>query len=153
MAISNGDEVSVFYFRDGFLPTHYDAAAWEWRLQAEKSRAFKAPDVFGQITNLKYFQYEINKQETWTRFGFSEEEYAKSRHSYCDILTFDNFEKSKEKMKEFIAANGGTSKYVLKPQLEGGANNFFGEDIIKKIDESSLEELQSMILMERINPT
>ena len=56
-------------------------------------------------------------------------------------------------MKAYIGDNGGVGKFVLKPQLEGGANNFFGEDIIKKIENSSEDELESMILMARINPT
>ena len=51
---------------------------------AEKSRAFVTPDVYTQITNLKYFQYEINKKSTWTRFGFTEEDFNKSRVRFCD---------------------------------------------------------------------
>lgn len=150
---SNGDEVSVFYLRDGYLPSHYTKETWEWREKAEKSKAFITPDVFGQITNLKYFQYVINKNSTWQIFGFSDEDFSLSRVSFCDIFTFEDFNNCKEKMKKFIEENGGVGNYVLKPQLEGGANNFFGEEITKKIEELELSELQSMILMERIHPT
>lgn len=66
------------------------------------------------------------------------------------MFTMDDFENDKTKMLEFIQANGGYSSWVLKPQQEGGGNNYFGEAIGEQIRESSLENLQSQILMKRI---
>jgi glutathione synthase len=43
--------------------------------------------------------------------------------------------------------------YVLKPQREGGGNNFYREQMVEKIHSMSKEELSSYILMERIVPT
>jgi hypothetical protein len=56
-------------------------------------------------------------------------------------------------MKAYILNNGGYDSYVLKPQKEGGANNYFGTDIEKMLDNTSIEELESHILMKRIFPT
>lgn len=39
---------------------------------------------------------------------------------------------------------------MLKPQKEGGANNFYGTEIIDCFKTMSFEQLQSFILMEKI---
>lgn len=119
----------------------------------EKSSAIKCPDIYTQITNCKYFQYLINKKETWDHFGFSDEEFMTNRDTFCDILTTGDFNEDKEKMKNYILENGGFDLFVLKPQKEGGANNYFGSDIQAKIDSSDVNELRSYILMKRIFPT
>jgi glutathione synthase len=117
------------------------------------SKTIVTPDVFSQITNLKYFQYEINKKETWTRFGFDDATFERNNKHFCDIKTYSNFESNKDKMKAYIEQNGGVQNFVLKPQLEGGANNYFGEEILKEIDRQTDEELGTHILMKRIKPT
>ena len=40
--------------------------------------------------------------------------------------------------------------FVLKPSREGGGNNFFGKDAEEKLDQMSVDELKSYILMHRI---
>ena len=65
----------------------------------------------------------------------------------------EEFDNDKEKLTKYILENGGYDSFVLKPQREGGANNFFGEDIRLKINEFSKEELHLHILMKRIHPT
>ncbi|KAJ7374700.1 hypothetical protein OS493_005043 [Desmophyllum pertusum] len=43
--------------------------------------------------------------------------------------------------------------FVLKPQLEGGGNNIFGEDIVKTLTETvDLKERSKFILMDKIQP-
>jgi len=118
----------------------------------EHSKAIVAPDVFTQITNLKYFQYIFNRKETWDHFGFTDEEFERNKSCFCDIKTLSDFDQSKTAMLDYITQNGGPSKFVVKPQREGGANNFFGEDIPDLINSLSEEELSSYILMARIFP-
>ncbi len=117
----------------------------------EKSMAIKCPDVYSQIANFKYFQYLINKKETWLRFNFTEEQYNASRKGFCDILMIQDFANDKKKILDFLEENGGLSAWVLKPQKEGGNHNYFHEQIKKKIEEFSLHELKSYILMKKIN--
>jgi glutathione synthase len=148
-----GREVSVFYFRDGYLDTHYTPEFWKLRETIEKSAAIKCPDVFTQITNLKYFQFMINKKETWEHFGFDEATYKKNKKSFCDIFTFEDFDNCPHKMIEHIETSGGWDSFVLKPQKEGGANNYFGLEIKEMLEKSTIDELQSHILMQRIHPT
>ena len=119
----------------------------------EKSSAIKCPDVYTQITNLKYFQYLINKPETWNHFNFPKEVYEANIQTFCEMKTMADFNNSRQELRNHILANGGYDAYVLKPQREGGANNFFGDDIDRVIDEFNDDELTSHILMKRINPT
>jgi hypothetical protein len=37
--------------------------------------------------------------------------------------------------------------YLLKPNLEGGGNNIFDEELLNKLSNSTLKELRSFILM------
>lgn len=151
-----GKEVALFYFRDGYLDHQYTPEFWKLREVIEKSAAIKCPDVFTQITNLKYFQYMINQQKTWEHFyGENKSTISKfnyNKASFCDIFTFEDFNNSPELMKKYILGNGGYHSFVLKPQKEGGANNYFGLDIMNMLDTASVEDLKSHILMRRINP-
>jgi Eukaryotic glutathione synthase len=105
----------LFYFREGYLDTQYTEEFWKLRETMEKSSAIKCPDIYTQITNCKYFQYLINKKETWDHFGFSDEEFMTNRDTFCDILTTGDFNEDKEKMKNYILENGGFDLFVLKP--------------------------------------
>ena len=145
-----GSEVALFYLRDGFMPHQYDEEDWAVREKIESSISVKCPDASLQLINMKYFQYVINKSETWKRFGFSEEDYLESRRTFCSIFSFKDFENSKEKMMDFIVDNGGYQMFVLKPQREGGANNLFGEEIREAILKMEEKELGSYILMQKI---
>lgn len=44
------------------------------------------------------------------------------------------------------------SRFVLKPQLEGGAGNFYGEQMVEKLRTMTDDERSAHILMERIQP-
>lgn len=41
---------------------------------------------------------------------------------------------------------------MIKPQKEGGGNNFYDEDVKKMLETTSVEELKVYLIMERINP-
>jgi glutathione synthase len=89
----NSEEVSLFYYRDGYIPENYSMVpgSWELRERIEKSSAIKCPDVFTQITNLKFIQYLINRPETWNHFNFSRETYEANKKNFCEILTMEDF--------------------------------------------------------------
>jgi len=48
LILSKGEEVALFYFRDGYIPINYDTVpgSWELRETIEKSSAIKCPDVY-----------------------------------------------------------------------------------------------------------
>lgn len=146
-----GKEVAIFYFRDGYMPHQYNENCWKARERIELSKAIKCPDVTLQLINMKYFQYVLNFEKAWKRFGFSEEEFRQSREMFCDIFTIRDFGMDRAKMTEYILSKGGYETFVLKPQREGGANNFFGEQIKHEIETQTPEHLEAFILMERIH--
>lgn len=43
-------------------------------------------------------------------------------------------------------------KYVLKPQLEGGGGNFYGQQITEKLASFDHKQKSAHILMQRIQP-
>lgn len=45
-----------------------------------------------------------------------------------------------------------SSRYVMKPQREGGGNNIYGSNVVSALQTMSREELRAFILMERIFP-
>lgn len=44
------------------------------------------------------------------------------------------------------------TRFVLKPQREGGGNNLYGEHLVRALKEMSPAELSAFVLMERIVP-
>ena len=79
----------------------------------------------------------MNQRETWLHFGFQDALFEKSNKTFAKIYTFDrDFKLEKEKLFTFIQENGGLDKYVLKPCREGGANNFFGDEIAEFVEKT-----------------
>ena len=64
-----------------------------------------------------------------------------------------NIKQSEEGRRSFDMAMRAPTRYVVKPQREGGGNNIYGEDIVpflKGIESSS--ERDAYIMMDRIQP-
>mmetsp|Transcript_100248 Transcript_100248/g.286537 ORF Transcript_100248/g.286537 Transcript_100248/m.286537 type:complete len:153 (+) Transcript_100248:861-1319(+) len=55
-------------------------------------------------------------------------------------------------MAEVAKAAADPAKYVLKPQREGGGNNYFGDELVQNLKSMNPDELASHILMEKICP-
>lgn len=47
---------------------------------------------------------------------------------------------SKEGVAAYQSALADPSRYVLKPQREGGGNNYYGDDVKKMLEKMSLSE-------------
>ena len=76
------------------------------------------------------------------------EEIRKIKEDFVEIYSLET-NSEQEKAFELIKIN--PDDYVLKPQREGGGNNFFGNDILEKFQSpTSKTDLQSYILMKKI---
>lgn len=122
----------------------------------ELSTAIKCPNVDYFLCTFKIFQYFLQKPEILRKF-IPEELIAKDISRFFKKIYFlkDMSDEEKSKLLEDIREN--VNNYVVKPQKEGGGNNYFGDDILKLLppdnDLTQLHhELQSSIIMERINP-
>lgn len=145
-----GREIAVVYYRDGYMPDQYNEKTWVVREQLEMCKAIKCPNIFLQLVNTKYFQYVMTKKDTWLKFGFSEADFEANSKVFPTIFSTTDF-KDLEKLKTYILENGGYKSWVMKPQREGGGNNFFGEDIEQYVNSHPLEDLKSFIFQKRID--
>ena len=145
--------ISLFYFRAGYTPSDYkDEESWKGREMIELSTAIKVPNINLFLTTLKVFQYELTKPDILKKY-INEELISN------DIIRF--FTKiyylrdmDKEKQKElFNQITSNPHSYVIKPQREGGGNNYYDDKIIPllpKDDSEPSDELLNSIIMERI---
>lgn len=147
----NGLEVGLVYFRAGYQPDHYVSEHdWKAREVIELSRAIKCPTVDYQLINFKIFQVYLAKDEILSRFvpNLEEREIIQSNFAkFWELENKNDIPKILEKVEE------NPSAFVLKPQREGGANNYFGQDIVDKFKNLSFEDLSTYILMEKIDPS
>ncbi|CEF69695.1 Glutathione synthetase [Strongyloides ratti] len=139
-------EIGVVYFRTGYSPENYiDEEDWNSRLLIEKSCAIKSPWIGLQLANTKRIQQVLIENGVVEKFLNDIEEIKDVKKTFAMMWSLnDNMDEIKKKVIN------NCKDYVLKEQLEGGAGNYFDDDIIEKMND--VEKLKSCILMERLNP-
>jgi glutathione synthetase len=128
----------------------YDRIGRESRLRLEMSRAIKCPSILSHLTTFKKVQQQLSSLEALERFlpKANAENIVKT---FAPIHSMDESLAGLHARK--LATDAKTARnYVLKPSLEGGGNNIYGEDIPKFLTEIPLESWSSYILMEKIIP-
>eukprot|EP00930_Biecheleria_cincta_P055639 TRINITY_DN4193_c1_g1_i1.p1 TRINITY_DN4193_c1_g1~~TRINITY_DN4193_c1_g1_i1.p1 ORF type:complete len:598 (-),score=123.85 TRINITY_DN4193_c1_g1_i1:85-1809(-) len=142
-------EVSVVYFRAGYAPEDYMSEAdWEARGLIERSLAIKCPSVDYQLVGAKKVQQALARSGAVERFmGLADA--AKLRRCFAGLWGLGPGEDDASIIEQACKAPEG---FVLKPQREGGGNNFYGEQVAVKLKELSPEERSAYILMQRILP-
>ncbi|KNC80647.1 glutathione synthetase [Sphaeroforma arctica JP610] len=142
----DGQEVSVAYFRAGYSPDHYPTEShWKSRETIELSLAIKCPTVEYHLTGAKKIQQVLAQKEVVERF-LPAGEAAEVLDSFTGLY---HVEGNKE-MIDKVCAN--SLDYVLKPQREGGGNNYYADEMVGMLRSLPEMELQSYILMDRIKP-
>jgi glutathione synthase len=150
LRLAGGQEVSVVYFRAGYSPDDYlGEAEWEARLLLERSSAIKCPSVDYQLVGAKKVQQALAHPGAVERFVGSRTA-AKLRTCFAGLWGLGPGEEDEAKIIEMACKD--PEAYVLKPQREGGGNNFYGKDVATKLKELSGEERGAYILMQRILP-
>lgn len=148
----DGVRVAIAYFRSGYAPFHYtNAYAWEARRLIEASSAISVPSARTQLANTKLVQQVLSTEEALREYVGPAE--AKRLAKTCvrfskldDVIV--TAEGSQVTGAELARAN--YSDWVLKPHREGGGNNFFGEQMLKRLDELEDKDKAAYILMEKI---
>uniref|UniRef100_A0A915K7M1 Glutathione synthetase n=1 Tax=Romanomermis culicivorax TaxID=13658 RepID=A0A915K7M1_ROMCU len=147
-------EIGVIYFRTGYIPQQYaDENAWTVRQTMEMSRAVKCPWIGAHLAGTKKIQQILAAKEN-IRFFFPEESQSIIREKLCDTFVgLYGLEKNDENTDTIVRrACRDYHQFVLKPQLEGGGNNFYGMDIKDKLEKMTDDQRESYILMDRIHP-
>eukprot|EP01035_Chromulina_nebulosa_P021123 gene21123-27373_t len=156
--IYQGCIVSVVYYRAGYSPDDYSGNdEWSARLLVERSRAVKCPTVAYQLVGTKKVQQALSVPTDLSRFleranlTHASEQF---REVFAGLYPLDGVgEKAEEELLSLKThAISHPDLYVLKPQREGGGNNFYGVQLATALQEMSPAELSAYILMERIQP-
>jgi glutathione synthase len=152
-------EVAVVYMRSGYGPGDYpDQSAWDARYQLERSAAIKCPTVLTQLAGTKKVQQLLATPESMSsptvlgRFLPEDSDSTKQlRQTFTNIYPMDSSEAGLEARKLALDPEKCQS-YVLKPQREGGGNNFYRGAIPGFLRSVPEKHWGSYILMELITP-
>jgi len=122
----------------------------------ELSTAIKCPNVDYFLCTFKIFQYYLQKPEVLRKF-IPDELIAKDISRFFIKIYYVVEMTDEEKIILFDEIRQDLKKYVVKPQKEGGGNNYFDEDILKLLPaDNDMSQLSSIltnsIIMERIFP-
>ncbi|KDE05484.1 glutathione synthetase [Microbotryum lychnidis-dioicae p1A1 Lamole] len=172
-------EISVIYYRSGYSPEDYTTQGkeWETRLLFERSRAIKCPTLALQLSGCKKVQQVLadpkelarfldigsaptttTKEEVVSKLHASSSEHEALVSSFMNLYPLDS---TPEGERAYQLALSSPSRFVLKPQREGGGNNIYRTDIppflaqLEAKDKelgSKVKAREAYILMELIEP-
>ena len=143
-------EVAVVYYRTGYVPADYpDSNAWSVRLMLERSKAIKCPSIKYQLSGVKKFQQILTDKRILSKFIKPDEGLDELYSTFVAIYLLKD---SPEGNRCLEMALKNPDKFVLKPQREGGGNNYYGQEIVHKLNEiRDSRERDAYILMELID--
>jgi len=151
---SHAYEVSVVYFRAGYSPADYSGKNdWDGRLQLERSTAIKCPTVLTHLAGSKKVQQVLATPHSphLEHFLPDKTKAAQVQKTFAPIYPLDQSEAGREARE--LAQNLETaSRYVLKPQREGGGNNVYRKAIPDFLRSQPESHWPAHILMEMIEP-
>lgn len=149
-----GSEVSLVYYRAGYTPDDYHSEKeWSARLTIERSRAIKCPNIAYHLAGTKKVQQVLVGSGELERFAGSDEEAHQLRRVFAGLYTLDAKDgQDGDAAAAMQAALEDPAKFVMKPQREGGGNNFYGQDIVDELNKMSESDRSAYIMMERIMP-
>ncbi|RWS28534.1 glutathione synthetase-like isoform X2 [Leptotrombidium deliense] len=144
------NEVAVVYFRTAYTPEQYNQSLWDLRFLLEKSKAIICPSIHYQLAGVKKIQQVLTKKEVLEKFLTESNEMEAVYSTFAKISGLELNEQGNAALAEAL---NHPHKYVLKPQREGGGNNFYGEEMVGIL--SSLKndrKREAFIVMELISP-
>ncbi|KAF5866912.1 hypothetical protein ETB97_008717 [Aspergillus alliaceus] len=141
-------EVSVAYMRAGYEAYEYDSIGQEARLRIELSLAIKCPSLLAHICTFKKVQCALTAPGALEHF-LSPEKAAMIRSTFVSMYSFDDSDIG-SRARHLATDQKLARNYILKPSLEGGGHNTFGEDIPDFLASIPESQWSAYILMERI---
>lgn len=147
-------EVTVVYFRAGYSPDEYTSDAhWSARLQIERSTAIKCPTVLTQLAGTKKVQQVLATPHSphLARFLPDHNQASEVLKTFAPIYPLDKSEAGME-ARRLAQDPESASRYVLKPQREGGGNNIYRKAIPPFLKDLAETHWPAYILMEMIEP-
>jgi glutathione synthase len=143
-------EISVVYLRAGYEAHEYDALGFQARLRIEKSAAIKCPSILSHISTFKKVQQALTEPGALERFLSAEKSNAITK-TFVPVHPLDDTVAGL-RARKLATDCKGSARFILKPSLEGGGHNVYGDDIPNFLSSIPQSEWSSYILMERIMP-
>ncbi|KAJ3047873.1 hypothetical protein HDU99_009339 [Rhizoclosmatium hyalinum] len=128
-----------------YLPERQE---WQARLLVERSHAIKSPNVAYHLVGSKKVQQILAQPNMLERF-VSPANAVNLRTCFTGLFPLDQ---SPAGISAYEEALKNPSRYVVKPQREGGGNNIYTTDIPAFLSKLSATERNAYILMELIKP-
>ena len=152
LAIS-GQVAAVTYFRAGYTPDDFiPPDAFKGRALIEKSSTISIPNVATQLAGTKKVQQVLTDGAELRKFC-SEADARAMEATFAEIRGLDDeVESPNGPQAAWQAAIKEPSRFVVKPQREGGGNNLYDDELVALLKRASGEERKAYILMERIRP-
>ena len=146
-----GKLVALTYYRAGYTPDDFRSSeALKGRQLIEASSSIQVPDLPMQLAGMKKIQQVLTRPEILSAF-VSKEISQRFLKIFARMHSLDEtIETPEGELKALAWAVKNPDKYVLKPQREGGGNNYFGRDIPKKLADMQPQEQDAYVLMEKI---
>jgi glutathione synthase len=143
-------EISVVYLRAGYEAHEYDALGFQARLRIEKSAAIKCPSILSHISTFKKVQQALTEPGALERFLSAEKSNAITK-TFVPVHPLDDTVAGL-RARKLATDCKGSARFILKPSLEGGGHNVYGDDIPNFLSSIPQSEWSSYVLMERIMP-
>lgn len=148
-----GRRVAMGYFRGGYAPAHYEGeASWNARRLLEASTAISVPSIPAQLANMKMVQGRLTSAEVLRRYLPDSEADAVAATFVAMAPPSEEVTWNGRRAPARDLALAFPEDWVLKPQREGGGNNLYGQDMVRRLQAMRPEEDPAFILMEYIRP-
>ena len=147
----DGEEIAVAYFRAGYNENDYPREN-EWKMRAiiEQSIAVSVPSLALHLATFKSIQQRLCEPGVVEKYIKDASIVKRIRATFAEQIPLDGSDRAQEAI---ALVRKNPKLYVLKPNKEGGGNNFFDDDILPVIKMmENTEEMKNYILMQRLNP-
>ncbi|KAK0669473.1 putative glutathione synthetase [Cercophora samala] len=153
-------EVAVSYLRAGYGPGDYPSPeSWTARHRIETSNTIACPTILTQLAGMKKVQQVLatppalaSGPSTLGKFIPDEAKSAALWKTFTNIYPLDGSSPAGQEARRLATDPTECLKYVMKPQREGGGNNFYKGAIPEQLKKVPEEHWNSFILMELITP-
>jgi len=143
----------LVYYRAGYTPADFkNPEAKKGRKLIEHSSAIQTPDLWMQLAGMKKIQQALTRPEILNQFA-PRHWITKMASTFVKMHSLgENTGAQGISQNAMDLANENPESWVLKPQREGGGNNYFDKEMTQKLNIMTPSELKAHVLMERIRP-
>lgn len=147
----DSQEIAVVYYRAGYSPNDYPTQKeWDARLLLDGSNAINCPSAAHQLVGAKKIQQILAKPKVLERFIKDKNALKRIKDTFAGFYGLEMGPDGDSAIEKVLENPKG---YVLKPQLEGGGNNLYNEELVEKLSEVQHDSRRcAYIVMEKIIP-